>query len=109
MSIGRFRCNISRALSSEGAACKVAQDTIGRWSWRKTRGEDDELIAAKTCNDVFLTHDLLHEARKFLQNRIALKMPIRVVDAFEVVDIDRDERARTRFGTQRGFDAIDRS
>ena len=35
-------------------------------------------------------------------------MPIRVVDTFEVVDVNRDERARTRFGAQRSFDAIDR-
>lgn len=70
-----IRVQYRRALSSEGTACKVAQDTIGRWSWRKTWGEDDEFIAAKTRNDVFLTHDLLHEARKLHQDRIAIKMP----------------------------------
>ena len=86
-----------------------AQNTIGRRPCCETRGKDDEFVAAKARNDIFLTHDLLHEARKLLQDRIALKMPIGVVDALKIIDIDRNKRAWACFGAQRGFDTIDRS
>jgi len=109
MSIRRFGHNIGRPLSSEWTARKVAQNAIGCWSCCETRGKDDEFVAAKARNDIFLTHDLLHEARKLLQDRIALKMPIGVVDALEIINVDRNKRAWARFGAQRGFDAIDRS
>src|ERR1700693_786052 len=52
---------------------------------------DDEFIASNPRHDVGPSEGSLQKARQFLQGAIALFMSEGIVDALEVIDIDKDK------------------
>lgn len=52
---------------------------------------DDEFVAAQTCRDVRIVDALGHA----LQHQVADGVPVRVVDQFEAVQVDEQDRGRT--------------
>jgi len=61
------------------------------------RFNDDcgKLLSAGAAKDVHAAQSFIHQARDDLQNKIASPVPPCVVDRFEVVDIDHQQRERT--------------
>jgi hypothetical protein len=66
-----------------------------------------EFIAAVSCSDVVGAKIALKQLGHFDQNTVALKVTVGVVDEFEVVNIDNQQRERAA-GSARGFDCRDR-
>ncbi len=53
--------------------------------------DGDEFVAAVARQQIALTHDLTQQLRELLQKTIAERVPVRVVDGFEVVEINDQE------------------
>ena len=56
-------------------------------------GEDEpELLPAISGEDVFTAHVRGDEHGHLFQDRVAGQVPVRIVDLFEVIDVDHDQR-----------------
>src|SRR5690606_15722836 len=68
-------------------------EPLGRLE-RLARGDDDELLAADAKQAVRQPHARLDSMRDSAKDLVARAMPVHVVDALEVIDIEQDKRRR---------------
>ena len=58
------------------------------------RGDDDELVAAEPRDKITFTHDGLQTRRADAQEFVACLMSADIVDLFEPVEVEKDQRGR---------------
>ena len=71
---------------------------------------DHEVITAQTRHRVALANAMAQARRRALQQQVALVMPLRVVDLFEAIQVDEQQRAVAvvaRITRQRMFEPVD--
>ncbi len=73
----------------------------------ESRREDYEFVAADATDDVALANGLVEPLRDPLQQHVAGIVAEGIVDGFEAVDVDEEERGRRVFvGTEHPFETL---
>src|SRR6267142_2310543 len=94
----RRRQRMGRAAPGERLLRNRSADTLGDFEsfpQPRARQPDRELFAADPRDEIAIAHRGLEQTSDMLQRGIAGGMPERVVELFEVVEIDVDERRRS--------------
>ena len=65
---------------------------LRRFVDRRVREQNDELVAGVSRDDARRGRQLAQRTRDDTEHRVALQMPVVVVDLLEFVDVDDDER-----------------
>jgi hypothetical protein len=78
--------------------CNSLEATARAWGRVRARQDDRELVAAEAADDVGFAQSGAENARRVRDQPIADRVPERVVDVLEMVDVDQDQCAVAGFG-----------